>query len=385
MASSIEALTTFGRGSVAVALPVTSKGKWTRMRPYEIAPGPPPAEAVLEAAVEVRRTAWLAASGHASLDAVIDGLSDVFPYDEILLSRWNPDTQEHVNVISSTAASTADFIQFEQHRDPLVAHMRRTRQSLWLSKLTAEQRRVSTTVQKVITPLGFAEGTTQCLYSTEGHYVGVLNIGTRSPASTLGPARHALTLLFDVLASTLTTHTPELCTPTGRTRGWEATIADDTNFCTVSAYESTSCADTAAAFPLAQITRDAVRTRRLPTTLIVPFQAQCIEVHLRRSPVGIHASCQVVDFDGPLSLRELQVLAELARGHTNQVIAQILTISPRTVATHIEHTLTKLGVPNRAAAAAYGARLGLDLAPPPVVAPIPNPVNPSNRIAELSH
>ncbi|MDT2008108.1 helix-turn-helix transcriptional regulator [Rhodococcus opacus] len=242
--------------------------------------------------------------------------------------------------------------------------MRRTRQSMWLSRLTAEQRHGSTTVQKVITPLGFAEGTTQCLYSTEGHYVGVLNIGTRSPASTLGPARHALTLLFDALAAALTTHTPDLGTPPGPSQGWEATIADDPNFCTVTAIEAPSCVTTAAAFPLAQITRDAVRTRRLPTTLIVPFRAQCIEVHLRRIPGGVHASCRVVDFDGPLSHRELQVLAELTRGHTNQAIAQILTITPRTVATHIEHILSKLGVPNRAAAAAYGARLGLDLAPP---------------------
>ena len=144
------------------------------MGPYQMRSSPQGAEAVLEAAVEVRRTAWLAASGHVSLDAVIDGLSDVFPYDEILLSRWNPDAQEHLNVISSAAASAAEFIQFEQHRDPLVAHMRQTRQTLWLSRLTAEQRQGSTTVQKVITPLGFAEGTTQCLYSTEGHYVGVV-------------------------------------------------------------------------------------------------------------------------------------------------------------------------------------------------------------------
>ena len=151
---------------------------------------------------------------------------------------------------------------------------------------------------------------------------------------------------------------------TGQTLGWEATIADDTHLCTVSAIESPACADTAAAFPLTQITRDAVRTRRLPATLIVPFGAQCIEVHLRRIPGGVHARCQAVDSDGPLSRRELQVLAELARGHTNQAIAETLKITPRTVATHIEHILSKLDIPNRAAAA-YGARLGLDLTPSP--------------------
>ncbi|WP_432152907.1 LuxR C-terminal-related transcriptional regulator [Streptomyces tricolor] len=62
---------------------------------------------------------------------------------------------------------------------------------------------------------------------------------------------------------------------------------------------------------------------------------------------------------GGLSPRELQVLAELTTGRTNREIAERLYITPRTVGTHIEHILAKLGLPNRAAAAARAAAWGI--------------------------
>ncbi|MCK7626053.1 LuxR C-terminal-related transcriptional regulator [Streptomyces sp. RS10V-4] len=64
-----------------------------------------------------------------------------------------------------------------------------------------------------------------------------------------------------------------------------------------------------------------------------------------------------------LSPRELQVLAELTTGRTNREIAGRLCITPRTVATHVEHILTKLDLPNRAAAAARAATWGITPSP----------------------
>ncbi|MFF3630730.1 LuxR C-terminal-related transcriptional regulator [Streptomyces sp. NPDC002164] len=63
---------------------------------------------------------------------------------------------------------------------------------------------------------------------------------------------------------------------------------------------------------------------------------------------------------GGLSPRELQVLAELTAGRTNREIAERLYVTPRTVGTHIEHILAKLGLPNRAAAAARAAAWGIE-------------------------
>jgi DNA-binding CsgD family transcriptional regulator len=56
---------------------------------------------------------------------------------------------------------------------------------------------------------------------------------------------------------------------------------------------------------------------------------------------------------GPLSAREVEVLVRVACGGTNRAIARHLRISERTVASHVSHIFTKIGVASRAAATAY--------------------------------
>jgi DNA-binding NarL/FixJ family response regulator len=53
-----------------------------------------------------------------------------------------------------------------------------------------------------------------------------------------------------------------------------------------------------------------------------------------------------------LTTREAEVLIWIARGKSNRDISDILGISPRTVNKHLEQIFTKLGVENRASAAA---------------------------------
>jgi DNA-binding response OmpR family regulator len=57
-----------------------------------------------------------------------------------------------------------------------------------------------------------------------------------------------------------------------------------------------------------------------------------------------------------LTSREAEVLLWLSRGKANRDIGEILTISPRTVNKHLEQVFVKLGVENRAAAAAAAVR-----------------------------
>ena len=56
---------------------------------------------------------------------------------------------------------------------------------------------------------------------------------------------------------------------------------------------------------------------------------------------------------GPLTVRELEVAVLVASGSTNREIAASLTISPKTVAAHVEHILAKLGAARRAEIAAW--------------------------------
>jgi DNA-binding NarL/FixJ family response regulator len=70
-----------------------------------------------------------------------------------------------------------------------------------------------------------------------------------------------------------------------------------------------------------------------------------------------------------LTSRELDVLRLAARGLANREIAQILTITPKTVGNHIEHIYTKIGETNRAGAALFAMRHGLVTGDDPFVQP----------------
>ena len=58
----------------------------------------------------------------------------------------------------------------------------------------------------------------------------------------------------------------------------------------------------------------------------------------------------------PLSARELEVAGHIAEGSTNAQIAAALRVSPRTVTSHVEHILAKLGATRRAEVAAWFVR-----------------------------
>jgi DNA-binding CsgD family transcriptional regulator len=108
-----------------------------------------------------------------------------------------------------------------------------------------------------------------------------------------------------------------------------------------------------------------------------PLTAEAVAAHLRAevragrldgSPVEAvlvaagHPTSRRVTGPAGLTPREVDVLVLLARGLTNKDIAARLVISRKTVANHVEHIYTKLGVSNRTAAALFATKHGL-LAP----------------------
>ena len=62
--------------------------------------------------------------------------------------------------------------------------------------------------------------------------------------------------------------------------------------------------------------------------------------------------------EDPLTEREVEVLTLLARGYTNQAIAEQLTVRERTVRSHVSSILAKLHLANRTQAALYALRSG---------------------------
>jgi DNA-binding NarL/FixJ family response regulator len=76
----------------------------------------------------------------------------------------------------------------------------------------------------------------------------------------------------------------------------------------------------------------------------------------RQSPASTAAPG--ADLHG-LTPREIEVLRLLAAGYSNQQVADALSISPRTVGTHVARILAKLDVGTRAAAVSFAFQHGL--------------------------
>jgi NarL family two-component system response regulator LiaR len=83
-----------------------------------------------------------------------------------------------------------------------------------------------------------------------------------------------------------------------------------------------------------------------------PTIARKLVVELKRPP-------DLPPADEQLTEREVQVLALVARGLSNQEIADQLVIGERTVRTHVSNILGKLHLANRTQAALYAQREGL--------------------------
>jgi DNA-binding NarL/FixJ family response regulator len=60
-----------------------------------------------------------------------------------------------------------------------------------------------------------------------------------------------------------------------------------------------------------------------------------------------------------LTMREVEILQELASGYSNQEIAAHFSVTEITVKNHVHHVLKKLGVKNRREAARYAVENGL--------------------------
>ena len=93
-----------------------------------------------------------------------------------------------------------------------------------------------------------------------------------------------------------------------------------------------------------------VGSRRLELSFLSSLGPE--EQLFRLTEVNAGADEELLQRSLALTGRESQVLLWISRGKSNREIGEILNISPRTVNKHLEQVFVKLGVENRAAAAA---------------------------------
>lgn len=89
---------------------------------------------------------------------------------------------------------------------------------------------------------------------------------------------------------------------------------------------------------------------RCPAAAQARLRSRLAAWHVQGAPTN------AVPLDDPLSAREREVLALLAEGRSNKLIARALDLSPHTVKRHVANILTKLALDSRTQAAAYWHR-----------------------------
>lgn len=308
--------------------------------------------------------AYLAGSGRAKEAAVeiLAQLERVVHQDAGALLAWDPLAGKHI-VLGNSAYDEATlvglgerYVQTDPHR-----RMLEQRRPLRITDLPYDYRQTEL-FQEVLRPAGFSDGMSSCLFSVDGGYAGMLHMsaGSRTAFAT----RHVQ------MISALTVSLGQLCN-LGRLRPApllagefaRASLLDHTGKARcVDQYEPASCVEDP------DFSRFAERLLDYPSRAVSGvwpsypnWLALTIE-HVQDPLFEGHAALLVIEspWEAPygLSARELDVLNGLAQGASNQRIASERSISVRTVTTHVERILVKLGQESRAGAAAKATREG---------------------------
>ena len=320
------------------------------------------------ALTRVARAASDALTPAARAEQVLAELHGLVPFVCAQLTCWDPVEGRH-----STLASHG-------YADPLLEHlsgptfenelaqldMLRTRRPMRMRDLPGDPGDVLT-VSEVLLPAGFREGLTMCLFTRGGSFAGLLNLSTDDRRHPGDRARDAIAALNETLANVVDV------TQTCRTL---ASLLDPGTPAVALAADGTpvELAGTGRGPALAegspllevlagQVPQDGHERRFLwpdgesgwYRVRIVP----CFDEAGGRSLALV--TVRPCDHVLGLTRREIEVLTHLASGASNPAIASLLHVSPRTVATHVEHILEKLNVSTRAAAAGRAVREALVL------------------------
>jgi len=297
--------------------------------------------------------------GSAAAAGMLEGLRGLVPFVAAELSVRDPLTAAlHPVATDGYAAPVSAHLHGAAFAEDcaelgIVASGRPSR----MRDVPARARARTVTIDGVLRPAGYREGLTMWLRTRDGRAVGVVNLSVDDAAHPTDAACAALFALNATLA--------DACDPLRAARELRALTAPDAPAALLAA-DGTLHPLPGPALPpdLTTAATAAVPGRHLYRGTAGPLTVTVLPC---REPGLPHVRALVLaepaDTRG-LTARELEVLALVATGAANGDIAAELVVSVRTVATHVEHILAKLGVATRAAAAALAARAGLLPAPP---------------------
>jgi len=100
----------------------------------------------------------------------------------------------------------------------------------------------------------------------------------------------------------------------------------------------------------------AVHTASEGEPVVPPFMIPRILSHFHRQQ---QREQQAEQLRSKLSAREIEILEQLARGRSNEAMADMFVLSPNTVRTHIQNIIKKMGVHSKLEATTLALQLGI--------------------------
>jgi DNA-binding CsgD family transcriptional regulator len=221
------------------------------------------------------------------------------------------------------------------------------------------------TAQDYLIPSGYKEGSTMCLRLPHGRYTGAFHMSWTRESAATDERRETTERFRPVLA--------ELCDQLRTPRILVEALAPAAFAIVLTAHGAAYALGTRGAGP--HLDEDGAIRRLLDRRTAAPLPARFLwadeEGICHRVAItpcrgeAILVTEEAIPWPYRLSLREVEVLHLVTIGVSNPDIGRLLKISPRTVATHIEHLLDKMGRFSRAGLAAEAAANGLGLADAP--------------------
>ena len=218
--------------------------------------------------------------------------------------------------------------------------------------------------EEVLRPGGFEDGMTACLFSGNGAYTGMLHFSAAARGSFRDDAAELLEALAPALArmcDVARRHPSDCAIPPGA----NATLIDHNG----RAWAVESCAPALAPTQpgfAAFLRRFTASTQVTATGLQASSEGwlalQVLKVADplgRPEPAVLVQELHTAGLPHSLSPREYDILNGMAAGFSNQQLAAQRDVSLRTVTTHVERILHKMGQPSRAGAVASALRDGI--------------------------
>lgn len=293
--------------------------------------------------------------------AAVDRIAESIPFEAASLAAYDPIENRHRTVayLNYDESVLSYLNQGFVSEDPAWQTMRyRNPTPLRWCDIPGYNSMFS--AHEVLMPAGFHEGSTTCMFTRDGRYTGAFHLNSDTPVPISDNAVEVLGSLQRVVApllDTLRPREPEDWRRLVATADASALMTPDGRLHGVLGQERGELLSDGSALSAELM---AFGPESLPDRYFwTNRDGHSHEVRLTRLAASTVVTVQRASAPYRLSPREIEVLTLLADGLANPEIGRVLSLSHRTVATHVEHILAKLGCSTRVAAASRAAAEGI--------------------------